>query len=400
MSTSSYYNGDRRIESALGPPVLPYNHSTRHEIKAKLQPIAMSHLAPWSQVNTRTRVSHPSSSINSILTSFQLEYDDTSVYESPSWRANVYEQSDFTQRGPPISADDLANDTPTAPRCTSPLCAPLLSPPVVASTLAVARNLHAAPAPDGNTICCGQCHAKFTGVYRRGNLARHVRLKHSKAKGGSYICTIAGCNKTFARQDARLKHARKHHPGLYSEPVQRGSGHQRYTNTSQPHYYDASTCYRQPNALPIRAIQGSEIGLAGAPSSMEHTDLLPASAPDEVNWSHVSSKATSASTSTEQGGSMSDLCGGSTVTDPISYVGQWLQPPSRRPDHERDRAGLSHEVCTTMYHDDNSDLELPHSARTVLCRLHAELGTTGYMAHMEGFITRWESIVQHMRNKK
>jgi hypothetical protein len=128
---------------------------------------------------------------------------------------------------------------------------------------------------------------------------------------------------------------------------------------------------------------------------MEHTELLLGSAPDEVVWSHVSSKA-STSTSTEQGGSMSDLHGRSTVTDTTSYVGQWLESPSRRSDHERSRADL----CATMYHNDNSDLELPHSARTVLCRLHAELGTTNYMAHMEGFVTRWESIIQHMRNKK
>ncbi|EUC27848.1 hypothetical protein COCCADRAFT_46651, partial [Bipolaris zeicola 26-R-13] len=33
---------------------------------------------------------------------------------------------------------------------------------------------------DGNTLGCSQCGVEFTGRYRRGNLARHARHKHSK----------------------------------------------------------------------------------------------------------------------------------------------------------------------------------------------------------------------------
>jgi hypothetical protein len=52
------------------------------------------------------------------------------------------------------------------------------------------------------------CKAQFTGLYRRGNQRRHIRLIHSTVE---YPCAVPDCCKTFNRQDARLKHHRKHH---------------------------------------------------------------------------------------------------------------------------------------------------------------------------------------------
>lgn len=52
------------------------------------------------------------------------------------------------------------------------------------------------------------CGAQFTGLYRRGNQRRHFRLLHNTVV---YPCGVPGCCKTFNRQDARLKHHRKHH---------------------------------------------------------------------------------------------------------------------------------------------------------------------------------------------
>jgi hypothetical protein len=52
------------------------------------------------------------------------------------------------------------------------------------------------------------CEAQFTGLYRRGNQRRHFRLIHNSVQ---YPCGVSGCYKTFKRQDARLKHHRKHH---------------------------------------------------------------------------------------------------------------------------------------------------------------------------------------------
>ncbi|KAF2034869.1 hypothetical protein EK21DRAFT_84988 [Setomelanomma holmii] len=57
------------------------------------------------------------------------------------------------------------------------------------------------------------CHATFTGAYRRGNQGRHMRLKHGR-KERVYPCEDLRCDKIFLRQDARLKHYRKKHSHL------------------------------------------------------------------------------------------------------------------------------------------------------------------------------------------
>ena len=55
------------------------------------------------------------------------------------------------------------------------------------------------------------CNTAFSGVHRKGNLARHKRLKHS---GRVYVCENPSCERVFNRQDARLKHYRKYHQQL------------------------------------------------------------------------------------------------------------------------------------------------------------------------------------------
>jgi hypothetical protein len=63
------------------------------------------------------------------------------------------------------------------------------------------------------------CDASFSGEYRNGNLGRHRRQKHRDLK--SYDCENEACDKTFSRQDARLKHYRASHPGLASSHIAR-----------------------------------------------------------------------------------------------------------------------------------------------------------------------------------
>ncbi|OAL50576.1 hypothetical protein IQ07DRAFT_587228 [Pyrenochaeta sp. DS3sAY3a] len=74
---------------------------------------------------------------------------------------------------------------------------------------------------------CEICGNVYSGVYSRGNLARHLRLKHGE-KVVVYECEIPGCGREFFRQDARLKHYRKYHKHLVEEaPVttfSRGGG--------------------------------------------------------------------------------------------------------------------------------------------------------------------------------
>lgn len=63
------------------------------------------------------------------------------------------------------------------------------------------------------------CDAMFTGEYRKGNRQRHIRLKHGTMK--QYPCEAGGCARVFRRQDARLKHYRKHHNDLAPAPIHR-----------------------------------------------------------------------------------------------------------------------------------------------------------------------------------
>jgi hypothetical protein len=59
------------------------------------------------------------------------------------------------------------------------------------------------------------CEARYSGKYRRGNLQRHHRLHHGvDGQQREYPCAASDCMKTYKRQDARLKHHRKHHPKL------------------------------------------------------------------------------------------------------------------------------------------------------------------------------------------
>ena len=64
------------------------------------------------------------------------------------------------------------------------------------------------------------CEAAFTGDYRRGNLGRHWRQKHT-SQVAQYRCEDEECMKSFRRRDARLKHYRRYHPELAGGPWDR-----------------------------------------------------------------------------------------------------------------------------------------------------------------------------------
>lgn len=68
--------------------------------------------------------------------------------------------------------------------------------------------------------CCNICGKPFRGEYSKGNLSRHKRLKHGASKQ-DYSCLVPGCDKTYHRQDARLKHYREKHPELEVEEPRR-----------------------------------------------------------------------------------------------------------------------------------------------------------------------------------
>ncbi|KAH7085717.1 hypothetical protein BKA63DRAFT_24982 [Paraphoma chrysanthemicola] len=68
------------------------------------------------------------------------------------------------------------------------------------------------PSSDQEPLPCPEvgCIKAFKGVYRRGTLQRHIRLKHGEEER-EYRCE-AGCTRSYLRQDARLKHYRNQHP--------------------------------------------------------------------------------------------------------------------------------------------------------------------------------------------
>ncbi|KAF1976857.1 hypothetical protein BU23DRAFT_626400 [Bimuria novae-zelandiae CBS 107.79] len=82
-------------------------------------------------------------------------------------------------------------------------------------------SMESTDAADPGPAICDDCGRVFTGEYRRGNRARHRRQKHGDTED-MYDCKDPGCEASFKRQDARLKHYRKHHRELApSDPTPR-----------------------------------------------------------------------------------------------------------------------------------------------------------------------------------
>ena len=125
------------------------------------------------------------------------------------------EQQDGDQRNlsqfrgdPPLEAQ------PGAQRGAGELALPMRRCSSTHSSIFEASSVGAPHTHTQETLYCLEqgCSQSFTGLYRRGNLARHRRLKHGKGK--PYVCEDLTCAKEFQRQDARLKHYRKWHREL------------------------------------------------------------------------------------------------------------------------------------------------------------------------------------------
>jgi hypothetical protein len=106
---------------------------------------------------------------------------------------------------------DVCHPSPSAPEIVVPASrSPSPIPSIISAT--------SSHSPDVLLCLEEGCEAMFSGKYRRGNLQRHIRLKHVHDER-LYACKAASCGKIFKRQDARLKHYRKQHPSLGSAPV-------------------------------------------------------------------------------------------------------------------------------------------------------------------------------------
>jgi hypothetical protein len=78
-------------------------------------------------------------------------------------------------------------------------------------------------------VCCDRCNLPFTGIYRRGNLTRHIKTAHKRE-----TCRCEVCNKIFRRSDAKRKHERKFHPGLIDQLVPGNQNGQSLSDSIQP----------------------------------------------------------------------------------------------------------------------------------------------------------------------
>ncbi|KAF2475489.1 uncharacterized protein BDR25DRAFT_382501 [Lindgomyces ingoldianus] len=69
-------------------------------------------------------------------------------------------------------------------------------------------------------LSCNLCESSFNGRYAKGNLRRHRRNVHGYSPCGprKLPCLVSHCDKLFRREDSRLKHERKCHPGLATKP--------------------------------------------------------------------------------------------------------------------------------------------------------------------------------------
>lgn len=151
---------------------------------------------------------------------------------------------------PPIGLQSMVEDISLLPKPPRP---PMLPSASVKSSTSISETT--------TTLNCEHCSQKFSGLYARGNLARHRRLKHKGLV--VYECEELHCNRIFLRQDARTKHYRRRHRHLASGPAYSRRSHQNQSdydidsNTheagdarlgtlssmSQPQYADSGTVY-------------------------------------------------------------------------------------------------------------------------------------------------------------
>ena len=163
-------------------------------------------------------------------------YTGAQAHSNSPWQHNRSAIADVADCSPPLfraSSKDRPSFGVDLERIASPFndinpfsFNTLLSP------LAYPAQLPTAPAPDPSDteadileledppeLRCDVegCDASFTGIDRNGNLGRHRRQKHADLE--SYECEAAACDRSFCRQDARLKHYRASHPEMVSLPV-------------------------------------------------------------------------------------------------------------------------------------------------------------------------------------
>ncbi|KAF2825564.1 hypothetical protein CC86DRAFT_406850 [Ophiobolus disseminans] len=138
-----------------------------------------------------------------------LEYEHAATGEAISAESGhdpispAFEDEGYLPTGGSISLRSIGNEDAETEEGTNAKSADVSSVPVRS---------------DPDVLGCGYCSLEFNGKYRRGNMQRHMRLKHTGNTAKTYPCEVHTCDMTFTRRDARLKHHRKRHPEIPHTP--------------------------------------------------------------------------------------------------------------------------------------------------------------------------------------
>ncbi|KAH7397202.1 hypothetical protein BKA66DRAFT_236324 [Pyrenochaeta sp. MPI-SDFR-AT-0127] len=397
MSAPTNY-GDSRFDSAMSLP-LP-SSSQLSSTNTSAQHIAATpddpHSGPWSRFNTRLGYDQaPACRHTEGPTALPDDIDDHASHAPRGYHPHGLEES--------IASIESrlclpTYDSSTATTYSSPPSPPLPRPWAAASSATAPSTVSTSKYFESPNIYCGQCGVEFTGVYRRGNLKRHVRQKHTGTKGGPYTCEADGCYRVFARQDARLKHARKHHPGLHPEPVQRRQGHERELTTSQTAQDGAVPSYHsRSNPVLIQSRPNPEAQSSMSPLVAFHTALPSSLDVSSAQWHSVPPQPL---TSANRGPSTSYTHGSSTVASSLVFdVGQWLPTP---PQISLREGNLGHDARQKLQQEVTSIEveELPRAARVVFASLHAILDLDTYSRLCDITFARWERLLEQLRNEQ
>lgn len=265
------------------------------------------------------------------------------------------------------------------------------------------------PSRDNTKIRCRQCDTEFTGPYRKGNHARHVRLMHADKKG-VYVCKAEGCSRQFARTDARLKHARKHHPGLHPGPVHRRRGQYSSTtsvteSTDTPetnfvgHQFQGGPQFQQYAELPTIPYPQTTTISHPEPPTIPYPEPQQTWVPTQPvlsQWSHGQSHVSGVERS-----STTSTWDSSTVASSLLYdVGQWSSTPSQTCMSAGASTHQAHTKMDLQLTSSVAILELPRAARIVFSTLQARVDAVTYDKICDNAFFRWEDDARRIRVKQ
>jgi uncharacterized C2H2 Zn-finger protein len=129
---------------------------------------------------------------------------------------------------------------------------------------------------------CDYCNTTFTGIYRRGNLARHMRTRHTHKQ--MYTCPCPVCGRVYKRSDALRKHIRMSHG---QSALQGHPAHRRKDHTFTAAFESHPTPSQGMDVTNTDAVIAPSITAVGTLPATEHQDPQPSYSCPEPGCTHV-----------------------------------------------------------------------------------------------------------------